>query len=109
MKKTIEPVNIEVSDELIGFVNNVFDKLPKYYDRITSADIYLKSFNEKSGIENEVEVKVFLPGREVFASAKADSFEEASNKVFSKLKRQLVEAKDMDRRKNQPGAGIKDR
>jgi len=106
MKKTIEPVNIEASDELIAYVNTVFDELPKYYDRITSADIYLKSHREKSGVENEVEVKVFLPGREVFASAKAEGFEEASNKVFSKLKRQLVDAKELDRRRNQPGAGL---
>jgi len=106
MKKTIEPVNIEASDELIELINEVFDELPKYYDRITSADIYLKSHNGKSGVENEVEVKVFLPGREVFASAKADGFEEASNKVFSKLKRQLVDAKELDRRRNQPGAGL---
>jgi len=106
MKKTIEPVNLEASDELIEFVNDIFDELPKYYNRITSADIYLKMHSEKSGIEKEVEVKVFLPGREVFASAKADGFEEASNKVFSKLKRQLVDAKEQDRRRNQPGADL---
>jgi len=102
MEKTIETVNFDASGELVSFVDELFDDLPKFYDRIVSADIYLKQHSGETMEEKEAEAKVFLPGHEIFSNARGKSFQEASNKVFTKVKRQLIEIKERDKDKHQP-------
>ena len=97
MNKTIETINFEAEPELVNRIDKLFSDLSTYNDRITAADIYLKLRKEKAENEKEVEIKVFLPGHELFADAEGNSFEEAANKVFSKMKRQLIEVKEKQR------------
>ncbi len=102
MKKTIETVNFEAARELVDYVNDLFDTLPKYHNQILSADIFLKQHSGESLAEKEAEIKVYLPGHEVFSSAKGENFQEAANLVLSKVKRQLLSLKEKDRDKHQP-------
>ncbi len=104
MKKTIETVNFNASEELVNYVNNLFDELPKFHDQIISADIYLKQHSGQTVEERETEVKVFLPGHEIFSRASGDSFQESSDLAFSKAKRQLTSLKEKDKNKHQPRA-----
>ena len=86
MDKTIEPVNFNASQDLTKHVGEIFDKLTKYNDRIVSADIYLKSLRETPAGDKQVEVRVFLPGKDVFVSQDADSFVSAAQQAFDRLK-----------------------
>jgi len=86
MDKTIEPVNFNASQELTTHVGEIFDKLVKFNDKIISADIYLKSLRETPRKEKLVEVRVFLPGKDVFVKQQADSFVSAAQQAYDKLK-----------------------
>lgn len=102
MKKIIETINFEAEAALISHVEELFDELPKFHDGIHSADIYLKRHEQKVENEFEVQVKVFLPGHEVYSEADGESINDASKRVIAKAKRQLRELKDTDKSKRQP-------
>lgn len=102
MKKTIEIINFEADAELKAHVDELFNDLPRFHDQIISADIYLKLHDEKDEGEYEVQVKVFLPGHEVYAEANGESVNDAAKRVIAKAKRQLRELKDADKGKRQP-------
>lgn len=102
MNKTIETVNFDASPELITHVDELFNDLTRFHDQVTSADIYLKRNEEKATEEYEVEIKVFLPGHEIFSDANGESVNDAAKRVIAKAKRQLRELKDADKDKHQP-------
>ncbi len=86
MDKTIEPVNFNASQDLIVHVGEIFDKLTKYNDRIVKADIYLKSLRETPTKEKMVQVRIFLPGKDVFVEQQAETFKSAAQQAFDRLK-----------------------
>lgn len=94
MDKTVEPVNFNASQDLIAHVGQIFDKLTRYNDKIVSADIYLKSLRETPTGEKQVEVRVFLPGKDVFVSQEAESFVSAAQQAFDRLKVLVIKEKE---------------
>lgn len=86
MKKTIEPVNFTASDELKEQISDIFDKLVKFNDRIISADIYMKNLSTTPEGNKKVDVRVFLPGRDIFVEQEADSYVSAAQQAFDRLK-----------------------
>ncbi len=94
MDKTIEPVNFNASQELITHIGEIFDKLEKYNDRIIKADIYLKSLRETATKEKMVEVRIFLPGKDLFIDQQAETFKSAAQQAFDKLKVMIVKEKE---------------
>jgi ribosomal subunit interface protein len=98
MEKTIEPVNFNASQELITRVGEIFDKLVKFNDRIVSADIYLKSLTETPQGLKKVDVRIFLPGRDIFVEQEADSFVSAAQQAFDRLKLLLIKEKEKMKR-----------
>lgn len=102
MNKTIETINFDASPELVTQIDEMFNDLPRFHDQVKSADIYLKRHNEKATEEYEVQVRVFLPGHEVYTEANGESVNDAAKRVMSKAKRQLRDLKDLDKDKRQP-------
>lgn len=97
MDKTIEPVNFNASQELIDHTGEIFDKLIKFNDRIVSMDIYLKSLTETPTRDKKVEVRVFLPGKDVFVEQQAETFKSASQQAYDRLKIILTKDKEKQR------------
>jgi ribosomal subunit interface protein len=94
MNKTIEPVNFTANEEMMSQVGEIFDKLPRYNDRIVKADIYLKALTETPQNLKKVEVRVFLPGRDLFVEQEADTIVSASQQAFDRLKVLLTKEKE---------------
>jgi len=102
MNKTIETINFEARREVIAHVDELFDDLPRFHDQIISANVFLKLHEEKDTEEYEVQVKILLPGHEVYSEANGKSVNDAAKRVISKAKRQLRELKDADKDRRQP-------
>ena len=102
MEKTIEPVNFNASQELIDHVDKIFNDLDRYNDQIVSADIYLKSTNVSEEEDKLVEIKVFLPGHDIFIDEYAGDFVTASQTVYDKVKRILIDQKEKDKENRMP-------
>jgi len=93
MKLTVHSLKFDADEKLLNFIQKKVDKLETYYDRVVDVEIYLKLNNE--GTENKtVEMKLNIPGSQLFSKEQSKSFEEATDVVVDALKRQLRKYKE---------------
>ncbi|UII30654.1 HPF/RaiA family ribosome-associated protein [Fulvivirga ulvae] len=100
MKTIIETPNFKARQELLDFVQEKTDKLDLYSDRIIESRVYLKLNNSDNGENKVCEIKVLIPGNDLFASAESTSFEEAVVKAIEGVKHQIERWKDSKNRKS---------
>ena len=94
MKVSVHAVNFTVDKKLVDFVQERLDKLEKYYDKVVSADVFLK-VEKTSEKENKiVEVKINVPGDEFLVKKQCKTFEEALELSAESLQRMLVKRKE---------------
>ena len=93
MKVNTQSVNFNADGNLVDFIEKRMNKLDLFYDRITSADVFLKVNNTSAKDNKTAEVKLHVP-REVFIVKKrCKTFEEAVDSACSSLERKLVKKK----------------
>ncbi len=94
MKINVQAVNFNVDRKLVDFVQERLDKLEKYYDKIVSADVFLK-VEKTSDKENKfVEIKINVPGDDFLVKKQCKTFEEAVELSAESLERVLVKRKE---------------
>ena len=94
MKVSVHAVNFTVDKRLVDFIQERLDKLEKYYDKVVSADVFLK-IEKTSEKENKiVEVKINVPGDEFLVKKQCKTFEEALELSAESLQRMLVKRKE---------------
>ena len=94
MKVSVHAVNFTVDKRLVDFIQERLDKLEKYYDKVVSADVFLK-VEKTSEKENKiVEVKINAPGDEFLVKKQCKTFEEALELSAESLQRMLVKRKE---------------
>ena len=92
MKLQVHSVHFNADQKLIDFVQKKVNKLETFYDRLVGGEVFLRLNNE--GIENKtVEIKLNVPGDQLFAKEQASSFEEASGLATDALRKQLKKFK----------------
>lgn len=92
MKLQIHSIHFDADQSLIDFIQRKVDKLETFHDKIVDGEVFLRINN--SGIENKtVEIKINLPGNQIFAKEEAKSFEEATDMAVEALRRQLRKIK----------------
>jgi putative sigma-54 modulation protein len=88
MKLQVHSIHFDADRKLIDFVQRKIDKLETFYDRLVDGEVFLRLNNE--GIENKtVEIKLKVPGDQLFATEKARSFEAATDLATEALRMQL--------------------
>lgn len=88
MKLQVQSIHFNADVKLINFIQRKVDKLQTFYDRMVDGEVFLRLNNE--GIENKtVEIKLNMPGTQLFAVEKAKSFEAAADMATEALRRQL--------------------
>ena len=94
MKVNVHAVNFTVDKRLVDFIQERLDKLEKYYDKVVSADVFLK-VEKTSEKENKiVEVKINVPGDEFLVKKQCKTLEEALELSAESLQRMLVKRKE---------------
>ncbi|MEJ1236944.1 ribosome-associated translation inhibitor RaiA [Chryseolinea sp. T2] len=93
MKVQVHSIHFDADIKLINFIQKKLDKLETFYDRMVDGEVFLRLNNE--GKENKtVEIKLRVPGNNLFAVEKARSFEEATDLATDALRAQLTKFKD---------------
>ena len=93
MKLQMHSIHFDADPKLLDFIQKKVDKLETFYDRMVDGEVFLKVNNE--GIENKtVEIKLNMPGNQIFAKEGAKSFEEATDMATEALRRQIRKYKD---------------
>ena len=92
MKLQVHSIHFDADIKLINFIQKKIDKLETFYDRLVGGEVYLRLNNE--GIDNKtVEIKIKVPGNQLFAKEQARSFEAATELATTALRMQLKKFK----------------
>ena len=94
MKVNIQAVNFNVDRKLVDFVQERMDKLEKYYDRVVSADVFLKVESTSDKENKIVEIKILVPGDEFVVKKQCKTFEVAPDSSGEALERLLLKRKE---------------
>ena len=87
-------MHFDADKKLVDFVNERVNKLGTYFDHIVSGEVHLK-LGSASDNENKIaEIKINVPGRELFAKKHSKSFEESTDLCLDALKRQVQKHKE---------------
>jgi len=85
----VNTVRFTADQKLVDFIHGKVQKLELMYDKIIASEIYLR-LDKNEEKENKIaEVKLLLPGSELFAKKQCKSFEEAADLAVSALKKQV--------------------
>ena len=92
MKLQVHSIHFDADQKLVRFIQKKVNKLETFYDRLVDGEVFLRLNNE--GVENKtVEIKVNVPGTQLFATEKARSFEAAADLATDALRMQLKKFK----------------
>lgn len=93
MKLQMHSIHFDADQALLDFIQKKVDKLETFYDRMVDGEVFLRLNNE--GIDNKtVEIKLNIPGNQIFAKEDAKSFEAATDLATEALRRQIKKYKD---------------
>lgn len=94
MKVNIQSVHFDADKKLIGFIEDKVGKLNHFHDSIIQGDVILR-LDKASSADNKIaEIKLHVPGTDLFAKKQCKSFEEAVDTSIDALKKQLVRTKE---------------
>lgn len=92
MKLQVHSIHFDADRKLIDFIQKKVNKLETFFDRMVDGEVYLRLNNE--GIDNKtVEIKLKVPGSNLFATEKARTFEAATDMATDALRIQLKKFK----------------
>jgi putative sigma-54 modulation protein len=93
MNIKINSVKFSPTKQLESFVEEKIKKLGQYSEDIIGAEIFLKLENTQN-LENKVaEIRLEIPGNELFAKKQSKSFEESTDSAIDALKKQITKHK----------------
>jgi putative sigma-54 modulation protein len=94
MNIRINAVRFDADTKLVEFIEKKVSKLGRYFDDIINAEVYLKLDNNPE-LENKiVEIKLDVPGSDLFAQKQTKSFEESTDYAVDALKQQILKHKE---------------
>lgn len=94
MKINIQGVGVSPRQELQDLINDKLTKLDRLSDRITEAKVILRVEKAETHDNKVMEVRLGLPGNDIFVKKQGDSFEELVQKTTDVLTRELKDWKD---------------
>jgi ribosomal subunit interface protein len=93
MKIIIQAPDLKLSRKLTDHINKKVESLSRYYDRIVESHVHLKKITTGKPENKVCEIKLSIPGNDLFASKNAATFQEAINKTVDTIRRQIGDRK----------------
>jgi putative sigma-54 modulation protein len=97
MKWDIQTVGFSANAELIHSTKESVSHLEKFYTPIVAAEVYLKLLYDNQKENKKVEIKLNIPGEDIFAEHQSETFEHSLHESIDKVRRQLLKKKDLER------------
>lgn len=96
MKLQMHSIHFDADQKLIAFVQKKADKLDTFYGRIIDGEVTLRLRKDETQENKLVELKVRIPGQQLFVSEYARTFEEATDLAVDAMRRQLKRKKEKE-------------
>ena len=93
MKITVQSIRFNADKKLLDFIQKKANKLDQFYDRIISGEVYLRLENTEDVANKITEIKLTLPGTQLFAKEQCKSFEEGTDLAVECLRKQIEKHK----------------
>lgn len=93
MQIRVHSIQFKADAKLIDFIESRLRKLEQFHDKILLGEVYLKLDKNNEQGNKISEIKLMIPGRDLFAKRQATSFEEATDGVIEALRRQIKRVK----------------
>jgi putative sigma-54 modulation protein len=94
MNIQIQSIHFNADKKLIAFVEEKVTKLSHFYEGIISSEVFLR-LDKSDGRDNKVaEIKVNVPGNDLYVKRQCKSFEEAIDEGVSAISRQVKKHKE---------------
>ena len=90
----VNSVRFDADQKLIDHVNKKVNKLGQFFDGIIGAEVFLRLENVQDDENKIAEVKLLIPGNDLFVKKQSKTFEEAINKAVNTLNRQVTKYKE---------------
>ena len=97
MDMKIHSIRFDADKKLLNFIEVKVKKLILFYEGIIGAEVFLRLENDQSSENKVAEIRLDIPGNDVFAKKKTKSFEESIDNVVEALRRQLTKHKEKQR------------
>ena len=89
MEVQVQSIRFDADQKLIDFIKQRVNKLNIFFDQIIDTEVYLKIDRANIKDNKIVEIKLNIPGKELFAKKQCKSFEEATDETVEALRRQI--------------------
>jgi len=93
MKIKVSALHFNADQKLIDFTSERVNKLETFYDKIIEGEVTFKVDKSNSNDNKVAEIKLNIPGKDLFAKKQCKSFEEAVDQSVEALRRQLRKQK----------------
>ena len=94
MDLKIHSIHFDADQKLLDYIKDKVSKLSLFFDHIIAAEVFLR-LDKNSEKENKItEIKILIPGKELFAKKQCKSFEESADLVVEALRKQVVKHKE---------------
>ncbi|MDC1204653.1 HPF/RaiA family ribosome-associated protein, partial [Salibacteraceae bacterium] len=89
MKVKIHSIHFDADSKLETFIVKRLDKLDQYFDNIIEGEVFLKLDNADDNQNKITEIKLLVPGGDLFVKKQSKSFEESTDLAVEALRRQV--------------------
>jgi putative sigma-54 modulation protein len=97
MKVNINSVHFKTDKKLDSFITEKVEKLSELYDGIIGSEVTLRVNNGEDHDNKIAEIRLLVPGNDLFAKKQSKSFEEATDIAVDALRKQLSKHKEKQR------------
>lgn len=94
MDTQMHAIHFKADQKLLSFIQERLNKLEQFNDQIVSAEVFLRLDKDREKENKIAEIKLHIPGKEMFAKKQCKSFEEATNVAVEALRRQIIKDKE---------------
>jgi putative sigma-54 modulation protein len=97
MKIHVQNVGLTPRQELLDLIDEKLGKLDRFSDRILEARVTLRVEKAEAPNNKTMEVKLVIPGDDIFVKKTGESFEEVVLKISDTLQREVKDWKEKQR------------
>lgn len=106
MKISIQTPDFRASEKLTGFVTESVQRLSGLTDRILEVQVLLKTEKSDTQKNRICELKLAIPGNDIFASRQSETFEGAVSETIKAAQQQVRRWRDSMNAKNLRGSTL---
>lgn len=89
MQVQVHSIHFDADQKLIDFLNEKVGKLQQFHEHILNGEVFLRLEPADDRQNKLVEIKISVPGKDLFAKKNSTTFEEAAEGAVEALRRQI--------------------